>query len=57
LYVQKPFYPEGPELAHVYLLRQGVQTNPRDRWNNTPTDAANWHKQVDALSLLDFEPS
>jgi len=55
--VQKPFYPEGPELAHVYLLRQGVQTNPRDRWNNTPTDAANWHKQVDALSLLDFEPS
>jgi glutaminase len=43
---------EGQAEAVRYLLGQGVNIDPRDRWNHTPEDDARRHKQARALELL-----
>jgi glutaminase len=43
---------EGQLEAVVYLLDQGVMTEPKDRWSNTPLDDAVRHKQDEVVELL-----
>jgi len=43
---------EGQLDAVVYLLDQGVMTEPKDRWSNTPLDDAVRHKQDAVVELL-----
>lgn len=43
---------EGQLEAVVYLLDQGVMTEPKDRWSNTPLDDAVRHKQDAVVELL-----
>ena len=43
---------EGQLEAVTYLVNQGVQVNPRDRWNNTPLDDARKHGRSEVAKLL-----
>jgi len=46
LYVQKPFYPEGPEVAHIYLLHPPGGMVSGDRLTITANLAENTHSLI-----------
>ena len=43
---------EGQEAAVAYLVNQGVQTNPLDRWGFTPSDDAERHGHKAVCAML-----
>ena len=46
---------EGKVEVITYLLAQGVEPNPRDRWDYTPLDDALRHGRDKAAAILQLE--